>query len=377
MKVCAAAIASLFVSQCGAFTAPSFSAKYGATTTLSAATLDAPVAAADDKSKIVNGEAAIMDAPVASSAEEEKEWQVAEAPDDSIEPGRYADLKRSIALPFLPRPTALDGSHAGDFGFDPLGFSEQFDLYTMQEAEVRHARLAMLAVVGWPLSELVAPDWMLQHGCAPSVLNGFNPVSFLATAAAFGAIGFFEYKTSLRSKVGTTFGEKHKKDMSQIWDLGVAGDYNFDPLNLYSVFGDDYKSRKGLREVEISHGRSAMLGITAFAMWEFLTGHPIVENSMFFHPNLLLPALAVGYVAWNEIYEITPLNEYPIQIQYKNEGEMKLERLQQAAAQAQSSMEKNIKFIQEKDEQYGGVIEKALAAPGKAIDAARSTYKYW
>ena len=57
----------------------------------------------------------------------------------------------------MKRPKALDGSHAGDFGFDPLGLTESNDLYTMQEAELRHARLAMLAVVGWPLSELVAP----------------------------------------------------------------------------------------------------------------------------------------------------------------------------------------------------------------------------
>ena len=56
----------------------------------------------------------------------------------------------------------------------------------MQEAEIRHARLAMLAVVGWPMSELLAPSWMLQNGCAPSVLNGVNPISFLAIAGFLG-----------------------------------------------------------------------------------------------------------------------------------------------------------------------------------------------
>lgn len=30
----------------------------------------------------------------------------------------------SIALPFTPRPAALDGELVGDVGFDPLGFSE-------------------------------------------------------------------------------------------------------------------------------------------------------------------------------------------------------------------------------------------------------------
>ena len=138
--------------------------------------------------------------------------------------GRYNDRENSIAIPFIKRPPALDGSHAGDYGFDPLGFTEEYDLYTMQEAEIRHARLAMLAVVGWPLSELVAPDWMLQNGCAPSVLNGFNPVSFIATLAAFGALGFFEFKTSLRRVDDKELGVIHTQDMQDVWKWGVAGD---------------------------------------------------------------------------------------------------------------------------------------------------------
>jgi len=94
----------------------------------------------------------------------------------------------------------------------------------MQEAEIRHARLAMLAVVGWPVSELVGPEWMLQNGCAPSVLNGFNPISFFATLAAFGAFGFFEYMTSLRRVDDKAYGAIHKEDMQDVWKWGVAGD---------------------------------------------------------------------------------------------------------------------------------------------------------
>ena len=46
--------------------------------------------------------------------------------------GRFADIDYSITLPFLPRPEHLDGSHAGDFGFDPFGLSQEYDLYYMQ-----------------------------------------------------------------------------------------------------------------------------------------------------------------------------------------------------------------------------------------------------
>lgn len=197
----------------------------------------------------------------------------------------------------------------------------------MQEAELRHARLAMLAVVGWPLSEILAPRWMLQeNGCNPSVLNGFNPVSFVAVAAIFGGLGFFEYKTALRRVTGTKFGDIHQSDMSKVWKYGVAGDYNFDPLGLYSSIGDDAYARKGLREVEISHGRSAMLGITYFAAWEALTGHPIVENSVFFGPNLVLPGMYAAYLAFNQFYELEESDTY-VRFVMSSEGEARLENL--------------------------------------------------
>lgn len=58
----------------------------------------------------------------------------------------------SKALPFMPRPEKLDGSMAGDVGFDPFGFSAVddlgLDLYWFREAELKHCRLAMLAVAG-------------------------------------------------------------------------------------------------------------------------------------------------------------------------------------------------------------------------------------
>jgi len=258
--------------------------------------------------------------------------------------GRYNDKEESIAIPFLKRPSALDGSLAGDIGFDPLGLSETNDLYVMQEAELRHARLAMLAVVGWPMSELLAPDWMLrgQAHMAPSVLNGFNPLSFLTTVAIFGAFGFFEYKTSLRRVNDTPIGKKHAEDMADIWDYGVPGDYNFDPLGLYSMFGDDAAGRKGIRELEIAHGRAAMVGITSFAAWEKLTGHPIVENSMFFHPNAIVPALAIAYLSFGFFFEMENTDQYMFQIRTSSEGQMRMGRMKNGMDSIMKENESNI-----------------------------------
>ena len=62
-------------------------------------------------------------------------------------------VEKSSALPFLKQPPALDGSMAGDAGFDPLGFSSTItslggDLNYVREAELMHGRQSMLAVVG-------------------------------------------------------------------------------------------------------------------------------------------------------------------------------------------------------------------------------------
>lgn len=94
-----------------------------------------------------------------------------------------AEKEMSKALPFAPRPKILDGSLPGDVGFDPFNFAggDKATLMNMREAEVKHARLAMLAAVGWPLAELFdgkiagalgLESALTSTGSSPSVLNG-------------------------------------------------------------------------------------------------------------------------------------------------------------------------------------------------------------
>ena len=53
--------------------------------------------------------------------------------------------KMSKSIPFLRCPDYLDGSLAGDVGFDPLGLGRnEQGVLEMREAEIKHARLAML-----------------------------------------------------------------------------------------------------------------------------------------------------------------------------------------------------------------------------------------
>ena len=82
----------------------------------------------------------------------------------AVFPGSYSD-----SVPFLKQPTNLDGSLPGDVGFDPLGFSEVVDVKVLREAELKHGRIAMLAVLGW----------IVQETAPASIHPGFPTVSSL------------------------------------------------------------------------------------------------------------------------------------------------------------------------------------------------------
>ena len=94
----------------------------------------------------------------------------------------------SESVPFLKQPTNLDGSLPGDVGFDPLGFSEVFDVKVLREAELKHGRIAMLAVLGW----------IVQETAPASIHPGFPTVSLYICTPGF----LVEEFTPLTTTVG-------------------------------------------------------------------------------------------------------------------------------------------------------------------------------
>lgn len=175
-------------------------------------------------------------------------------------------------------PAALDGSLAADVGFDPLGFSKsEKTLYWMREAEIKHGRLAMLAAVGWPLSELWHKEIASFFGLksiladgdrAPSLLNG-GLSSVWATGMLITSILIAGYLEGKAMQTGTVFWGSEKPEGY------VPGDYGFDPLNLYKLRGN----KKEMQATEIKNGRLAMIAITAFVFQEFVTKLPVVQET--------------------------------------------------------------------------------------------------
>ena len=122
--------------------------------------------------------------------------------------------EKSKSIPFLPRPDKLDGSIAGDVGFDPVGtsffflslsvfgreaeaaaaappsllspthppthsitytgFTNWLPVSYLQEAEIKHCRIAMLATLGW----IVADFFHLPGTLPPTHLLSIPSSSF-------------------------------------------------------------------------------------------------------------------------------------------------------------------------------------------------------
>jgi hypothetical protein len=160
-------------------------------------------------------------------------------------------------------------------------------LYDYREAEIKHARLAMLAAAGWPLAELwdtglaktlgLRPIIEDNSSLSPSVLNGgmgmVSPVYWVAVLAlAAGVEAISEYKKSQAKAADSNW--MHTGSY-------VPGNLGFDPLGLYTVFGKNESGKMLMETAEIKNGRLAMLAITVYALEEAILKTPVVQNSAF------------------------------------------------------------------------------------------------
>ena len=208
--------------------------------------------------------------------------------------------------PGATAPAHLTGVLAGDNGFDPLlltalankpvqdlitgGFPNMAQreiimanqtpeqalksLQWMREAEIKHARLATLAAVGWPMAELFQGSWGLSvsGGRAPSIFNG---------GMGEGVIPFFLVLSLMGAATLENVAEERGNQQRQLGVTSmVAGDFGFDPMG-WSKEEGAYR-RKELQSNELFNGRLAMLAITGFAVQEFLWSKPVIEQTPFF-----------------------------------------------------------------------------------------------
>merc|ERR1719311_7616 len=162
------------------------------------------------------------------------------------------------APPPMPKIKTMrvgDNTLAGDMNFDPLQISDTpAALAWYREAEIKHARLAMLAAFGWPVSEITNFGGLLTaDGRAPSLLNGgLDNVNGAYWGAVIALAVYWEAQG-----LDKQFGKKSDY---------LPGMLGFDPL------GADSPS---MRNAEITNGRVAMVAITFFALEEAVIKSPI------------------------------------------------------------------------------------------------------
>ena len=161
-----------------------------------------------------------------------------------------APVKKSEALPWSDRPKSLEGtSFAGDSGFDPLGLFGAdplklgWDQKFYREAELKHARLGMLAALAYPVQERLEPvlakafnlpDELKETlGRSPSIVNGgLEQGEIPLTIVAFLAGGaIVEYLT-----------DKLKKEQGSSY---VPGDVGLPYVNAASV------EQQALRQLQV------------------------------------------------------------------------------------------------------------------------------
>lgn len=161
----------------------------------------------------------------------------------------------SKSIPFLVRPEKLDGSMAGDMGFDPMRLSDiQADLKYARWSELKHGRICMLAMVGI----------LVQQA-------GIHlPGDAYTNSDIFGAVSQVGFGVNVQIFLGMAAVEIATFNMH--YGEGEPGDYGFDGGMLKNMSADQIATRK---TSEIVHCRLAMIAFVGATVQTLLFGSAI------------------------------------------------------------------------------------------------------
>jgi len=179
--------------------------------------------------------------------------------------GRTAAVARhassSKSMPFLPKPANLGGLVGSDAEFDPLGFSDTFDIKWLREAELKHGRVCMLATIGF-----VAEQYFQFPGfpATPDALQAIYTAPVNMTAVLLVAAGYIEssaYDGKL-TMLDMFEGEGAKR---------APGDLNFGKRFL----PENKAEADELAMKELSNGRLAMLAFSGMVHHNLVVKGPL------------------------------------------------------------------------------------------------------
>ena len=160
--------------------------------------------------------------------------------------------------------------------FDPLGISKTTSLVQMKqyrEAETTHGRVAMLAVIGFLVTEAPVGYHPLFDNAARDIGPAIRHLDEVRVTAPF----FFEILALVIGAAEVGRALKGWEEPGNAEELILKADYypgdiDFDPLGLKP---DNWEEFSEMSTKELQHGRLAMLGISGIVAQELINGKEI------------------------------------------------------------------------------------------------------
>jgi len=219
---------------------------------------------------------------VRAEAEEETKVAVVDRSKDKL----YFASSQSLSY--------LDGTLAGDFGFDPLGLSDPegeggyINPSWLAYAEVIHARWAMLGAAGciapeflgkagmipestglvWFKSGVIPPQGSFDYWCDPFTL--FTVEVILMSFAEHRRIQDYRKPGSMK--------DQYFIGLETV--LGGSGDPAYPGGQFFNMFNLGSKNMDEMKLKEIKNGRLAMLAMLGYFVQAMITGDGPYQNLM-------------------------------------------------------------------------------------------------
>jgi len=170
------------------------------------------------------------------------------------------NAEMSKSLPFIMAPKNTAG-WVGDVGFDPMGFSDNFDMKWLREAEIKHGRSSMLATLGFVVQQFVTIPGYTHVDDSNLAPTSVGASAMLQIVLWMGVLEFWSNKGNVTME--TMFSDPER----------VPGDLGFDPMGLSVGKSQEEKDKLALQELK--NGRLAMLAIGGMIHHNWVTGEPL------------------------------------------------------------------------------------------------------
>lgn len=173
-------------------------------------------------------------------------------------------------------PGHLDGSLAGDFGFDPLGLgTDPETLSYYRQAEIVHCRFAMLGVAGILVPDIAAKAGISWAGAGVPWYEAGDFSYFAPTGAIFVTqilmMGFAETRRWMDIKNPGSVNKDPVFSTNSLPDGSVGY-----PGGIFDPFGWGKNDLASLQLKEVKNGRLAMMAMLGFyAQHQVCDGTPV------------------------------------------------------------------------------------------------------